>query len=103
MVPVYTGRNNVFSHDTSCVPIDPFFFFFLYFFTGIGALLTTAIALAIIVGGIALIGLCIYGVYLLVSGCCECCNDNYKLAKQDAKAHKATEKAPLMQVNVETK
>lgn len=94
--------NNVFGHKTSCT--NPFVlevFFGTYIVTGIGALLTTAIALVIVGVAIAVIGFLIYGLYLLISGCCQCCKTNYALAEVDAKAHKATEKAPLLQVNVE--
>jgi len=93
--------NNVFGHNTSCTnPFDPFTFFVTYIFTGIGALLTTAIALALVAGVIAGIGFGIYGLYLLARGCCDCCSRNYELAKSEAKAHKTTENAPLLKVNV---
>lgn len=95
--------NNVFGHNTSCTPFDPGYFFFIYVFTGLGALLTTAIALGLVIGVVVGIVCGIYGLYFLISGCCGCCSRNYELAREDAKAAKATEKAPLLQVNVDTK
>jgi len=95
--------NNVFGHNTSCMPFSPGKFFGWNIVSGIGALLTTAIALAIVALGLFLIGLGIYGLYKLITGCCMCCRENYEAAQVDVKAHKATEKAPLLQVNVDTK
>ena len=93
--------NNVFGHNTSCTPFNPGWFFFMYIFTGIGALLTTAIALALVAGVFVGIGFGIYGIYLLIRGCCECCTKNYEDAKIDASAHRTTDKTPLLRVNVE--
>ena len=99
--------NNVFGHDTSCTPFNPGWFFGMYIFTGIGALLTTAIALALVAGVIVGIGFGIYGIYLLVKGCCNCCKRNYKLGEEDAQkdeavknARRVDDRAPLLKVNI---
>lgn len=95
--------NNVFGHKTSCTPFTPMSFFVEYIFTGIGAILTTLSVLGIIAGVLIGLGYGFYRICILAMECFGCCKKNYEDAQVEAKAYKTTEKAPLLQVNIDPK
>lgn len=95
--------NNIFGHNTSCVPFVQIDFYTWDILSGIGALLTTVLVVGIPIFGSISLFLCFRGIYNTVNECRDCCIKNYEEAKIEAKAHKATEKAPLLQVNIDAK